>query len=53
MKKLLLHATVTYPDLFAQVDPNNLKPLIDKKMFSVVKRPRDEGPGVIVFRLSE
>lgn len=53
MQKLQVHATQTYPELFAQIDPLNLEPIIRKKLFQVVKRPVDEGPAVVVFRVSK
>lgn len=53
MKALHYHATKTYPELFAQLDPLKLKPIIEKKLFQVVKRPVDKGPAIVVFRISE
>ncbi|OXA58246.1 retinaldehyde-binding protein 1 [Folsomia candida] len=51
MKALHYHATKTYPELFAQLDPLKLKPIIEKKLFQVVKRPVDKGPAIVVFRI--
>ncbi len=53
IKVLHVHATKTYPELFAQIDPLNLEPIIRAKLFQVVKRPVDQGPAIVVFRLSK
>jgi hypothetical protein len=52
LKQLQIIATKMYPDLFAKVDPDYLKPVFDMGCFQVLKRHVDQGPGVIVFRLS-
>lgn len=41
----------SYPDLIARVNAENLKKIAAAKMFEIIKRPSDQGPTVMLFRI--
>jgi len=53
MKDLHKLATETSPEIFKQLDPISIKPIIDQQLFQVVSRPNDVGPAVLVFRIGK
>jgi len=45
--------TKTYPDFFGMADATLLPPVVEKKLFQVVKRTaNDEGPAIVVMRFA-
>jgi len=42
--------TKTYPDFFGMADATLLPPIVEKKIFQIVKRANDEGPAIMVMR---
>jgi len=53
MKDLHKKATETSPEIFKQLDPTRIKPIIDQQLFQIVSRPQDVGPAVLVFRIGK
>lgn len=52
VKSLSTVALKTYPDLLARINPTRLQSISNSKVFQILKRPVDEGPAVIIFRIS-
>lgn len=42
-----------YPDLFGLINPSELKPFLDKKIFRLVKHASPNNPGVATFEFSK
>ncbi|OXA57424.1 uncharacterized protein LOC110845628 isoform X2 [Folsomia candida] len=52
VKSLSTVALKTYPDLLARINPTRLQSISNSKVFQILKRPVDEGPAVIIFRIN-
>jgi len=53
MTKIFHLATKTYPEIILLVNPLTLRPIVDLRMFKMVRRPTDEGPAVITFKIKD